>query len=120
VKYFSSIIFFVLSYASHAQSNSLKIEQALQKKAEYHKATNGQQDGYRIKIHFGIDKEAAETLRVKFSKSFPDCLTYREYQQPNFVILVGNFKTKLEAFKFLNEIKTEFPQSYIVKGRIES
>lgn len=106
----------------HAQDvqaeTQLKLKDALQKKADYHKATNGKQDGYRIKIHFGLDRETAEAVKAKFQKSFPDVLTYKEYQQPNFVVLVGDYKSKLEAFRFLTEIKTEFPNAYIVKDRI--
>ena len=101
-----------------SDQTEIKLQQALQKKAEYHKATNGELEGYRIKIHFGIDKEAAENVRAKFQKSFPDCLTYREYQQPNFVVLVGDYRSKLEAFKFLNDIKMEFPNAYIIKDKI--
>lgn len=103
------------------EQTQLKLQQALQKKSEYHKATNGEQEGYRIKIHFGIDKEVAETVRAKFQKSFPECvncLTYREYQQPNFVVLVGDYRSKLEAFRFLNDIKAEFPNAYIIKDKI--
>ena len=111
---------FNLSFFAQEDQNQtqLKLQQALQKKAEYHKATNGEQDGYRIKIHFGIDREAAENIKVKFQKSFPDCLSYKEYQQPNWVVLVGDYKNKLDAFRFLNEIKGEFPNAYIIKDKI--
>lgn len=124
MKSISFILIFFLFYRAIGQNinsqdqTQLKLEQALQKKAEYHKATNGEQDGYRIKIHFGIDKEVADAVRTKFQKSFPDCLTYREYQQPNFVVLIGDYKSKLEAFKFLSEIKSEFPTAYIIKDKI--
>ena len=94
------------------------MQQAVQKKAEYHRITNGLQDGYRIKIHFGVDRDAAENIRVKFSKSFPDYNTYKEYQQPNFVVLVGDFKTRLEAHESLQKIKSEFPTAFVVKEKI--
>jgi hypothetical protein len=96
----------------------LKLEQALQKKAEYHRLTNGQQDGYRIKIHFGVDRDAAEAIQAKFSARFAEYNTYKDYQQPNFVVLVGDFKSKLEAYESLKKIQTEFPTSFIVKGKI--
>jgi hypothetical protein len=102
----------------HQLQTQLKVQQAIQKKAEYHRLTEGKQDGYRIKIHFGIDREAAETIRAKFSKSFPDYNTYKEYQQPNFVVLIGDFKTKLEAFQSLQKVKAEFPTAFIVKEKI--
>jgi hypothetical protein len=103
---------------SQASQNQIRLQQALEKKAEYHKLTNGEQEGYRIKIHFGVDKEAAEAVRTKFSTAFPDYTTYREYQQPNFVILVGDFRTKLEAFEAMKRVQSEFPNAFIVKGKI--
>jgi hypothetical protein len=107
-----------------AQNNpvntQLKLHQALEKKAEYHRLTSGVQDGYRIKIHFGIDRDAAESIRSKFSTQFPDYNTYKEYQQPNFVVLVGDFRTKLEAFESLKKVQVEFPNAFIVKGKIKT
>jgi hypothetical protein len=110
--------FFSLSAQDNQAQTQLKLQQAIQKKSEYHRLTNGVQDGYRIKIHFGIDREAAENVRTKFSKTFSEYDTYKEYQQPNFVVLVGDFKTKLEAFESLRKIKPEFPTAFIVKEKI--
>ena len=44
--------------------------------------------------------------------------SYEEYQQPNFVINVGDFKTKLEAFELLKRIQAEFPYAFIVKSKV--
>jgi hypothetical protein len=116
------VLFFALGSA--AQDNQaqtqLRVKQAVEKKAEYHRITNGEQDGYRIKIHFGVDRDKAKATRAKFSSRFPESSTYEEYQQPNFVVLVGDYKTKLEAFESLKKIQGEFPNSFIVKGRIKS
>ncbi len=98
----------------------LKVKQLIDKKAEYNRLTNGEMDGYRIKIHFGGDRENAKAVRNKFSAKFSDYNTYEEYQQPNFVVLIGDFKTKLEAFETLKKIQVEFPNSFIVKGRIRA
>lgn len=123
MRYFALLFMLIIVLKTNAQDKQLqtqlKLQQAIQKKAEYHRMTEGKQDGYRIKIHFGIDREAAETIRGKFSKVFPDYETYKEYQQPNFVILVGDFKTKLEAFESLQKIKPEFPTAFIVKEKIK-
>lgn len=105
-----------------AQSNQtqtqLKVKQLLEKKAEYNRLTNGEIDGYRIKIHFGGDRDVAKTIRNKFSAKYTDYAAYEDYQQPNFVVLVGDFKSKLEAFESLKKIQVEFPNSFIVKGKI--
>lgn len=99
-------------------STQLRLNELIEKKAEYHKLTNGVQDGYRIKIHFGADRDEAEFTRTKFTTRFTDIETYQEYQQPNFVILVGDFKTKLEAFETLKKIQPDFPNAFIVKDKI--
>lgn len=96
----------------------LRVNDLVQKKAEYHKLTEGMQDGYRIKIHFSVDRDAAENSRTKFTAAFPDIITYLDYQQPNFVVLVGDYRTKLEAFESLKKIQAEFPNAFIVKGKI--
>lgn len=96
----------------------LKVKQLIDKKAEYNRLTNGEMDGYRIKIHFGNDHDASKNVRNKFSTKFKEYDTYEEYQLPNFVVLVGDFKSKLEAFESLKKIQSDFPNSFIVKDRI--
>ena len=106
-------------YQNPVQTQSqLQVNQLLDKKSEYHRLTGGVQDGYRIKIHFGIDREGAEAMRVKFSNRFPDFITYKEYQQPNFVVVVGDYKTKLEAYELLKKIKEDYPYAFIVKSKV--
>lgn len=97
----------------------IKVKELIDKKAEYHRLTGGVQDGYRVKIHFGVDRDAAEAMRIKFSTRFAGYLTYLDYQQPNFVVLVGDYKTKLEAFETFKKIQPEFPNSFIVKAKIK-
>ena len=118
-----SLFLIVLFSASFkAQDNQtltqLKVKQLIEKKAEYHRLNGGEQDGYRIKIHFGVDRDQARLVKTKFSTKFNDFETYEEYQQPNFVILVGDYKTKLEAFQSLKKIQAEFPNAFIVKDKI--
>ena len=103
---------------SNAIQASLKVRALQEKKAEYHKRTNGESDGYRVKIHFSADKTKAREVQAKFSTKYNDIKTYEEYQQPNFVIIVGDFKTKLEAYDLLKKIKEDYPNAFIVKSKI--
>jgi hypothetical protein len=96
----------------------LKVAQLVEKKAEYHRLTGGTQEGYRIKIHFGVDRDQAKSVESKFKTKFSELDTYEEYHQPNFVVLVGDYKTKLEAYESYKKIKPEFPNAFIVKGKI--
>lgn len=75
--------------------------------------------GYRIKIHFGTDKAKAKEIKAKFILKFSDISAYEKYDQPNFNIRVGDFRTKLEAYKALKDILIEFPGAFIVQDEIE-
>jgi|ERR1043165_9622882 hypothetical protein len=75
--------------------------------------------GYRIKIHFGADKNKAKEIKAKFILKFPEFKAYEKYDQPNFNIRVGDFRTKLDAYKALKAIQPEFPSSFIVTDEIE-
>lgn len=96
----------------------LKVKALQEKKADYHKRTNGESDGYRIKIHFSADKSKAREVQSRFISKYNEVITYEEYQQPNFVINVGDFKTKLEAYELLKKIKEDFPYAFIVKSKV--
>lgn len=104
--------------SSSALQTTLKVHALLEKKAEYHKRTNGESDGYRVKIHFSADKTKAREVQSKFAIKYNDVPTYEEYQQPNFVIIVGDFKTKLEAYELLKKIKEDYPYAFIVKSKV--
>ena len=75
--------------------------------------------GYRVKIHFGSDKAKSRDVKAKFSSSYPDVPAYEKYDQPNFNIRVGDFQTKLEAYRLLKKIQIDFPTSFIVQDFIE-
>lgn len=121
-------LFFILIYSivsfsqenpnSNAIQTSIKVRALQEKKVEYHRRSNGESDGYRIKIHFSADKTKAREVQAKFNSKFSDVPSYEEYQQPNFVINVGDFKTKLEAFELLKRIQVEFPYAFIVKSKV--
>ncbi len=121
-------LFFILIYSivsfsqenpnSNAIQTSIKVRALQEKKVEYHRRSNGESDGYRIKIHFSADKTKAREVQAKFNSKFTDVASYEEYQQPNFVINVGDFKTKLEAFELLKRIQAEFPYAFIVKSKV--
>jgi len=75
--------------------------------------------GYRVKIHFGSDKNKAKEVKGQFIAKYPNVPAYEKYDQPNFNIRVGDFRTKLEAYKFLKQIQGEFPTSFLVQDEIE-
>jgi len=75
--------------------------------------------GYRVKIHFGNDKARAYEIKEKFHDKFQDIPAYVRYDQPYFSVRVGNYRTKLEAYKFLKQIQSEYPTAFLVQDQIE-
>lgn len=96
-----------------------RIETLLNKKMEVNKKTDGKTAGYRVQIHFGGDSQEAKKIKADFINTYSDVPAYYIYEQPNFKIRVGDFKTKLEAQKFLKQIKSEFPASFVVEDKVE-
>ena len=103
---------------SSAIQTSMKVKALQEKKAEYHRRTNGECDGYRVKIHFSADRSKANEVKARFSSKYNDVPTHDDYQQPNFVVNVGDFKTKLEAYELLKKIQADFPYAFIVKSKV--
>lgn len=76
-------------------------------------------NGYRIQIFSDNKKQPAREEKAKFLNLYSSVKAHEVYQQPFFKIRVGDFRTKLEAYKFQKEIQTQFPNCFIVKDEIE-
>lgn len=75
-------------------------------------------EGYRVQLSFG-KKDEVNQIRVSFLQKYPDLGAYISYMQPNFRLRVGDFRTRMEAEKFRNEIIDTYANCYIVKDNIE-
>ena len=76
--------------------------------------------GYRVQIasFSGTNsKTKAFDLRDSFVTDYPDVQAYIVFDEPNFKVKVGDFRTRLEAYAFLQEIK-EVYKGYIIKDNI--
>lgn len=74
--------------------------------------------GYRIQIFFG-PLDAAKKARQEFISAYPGMGAYLEQNIPDFSVRVGDFPSEMEAKGAWIELKRAYPNSYIVKGRIE-
>ncbi len=70
--------------------------------------------GYRIQIYFGAVRQKASEVKLDFNSKFPGTATYLTYQQPNFKVRIGDFRSRFEAQKFLKSIDGIFPSGFIV------
>ena len=75
--------------------------------------------GYRIQLYFGSERSKASEIKTDFSNNFSNTPSYLLYQQPNFKVRVGDFKTRMEAAAFLESIKEFYTTSFIVPDEIK-
>lgn len=76
--------------------------------------------GYRVQIasFSGVNsKNSAFEMRDKFAVDFPEAQAYVVFDEPNFKVKVGDFRSRLEAYAFLQQIK-EFYKGYIIRDNI--
>ena len=76
--------------------------------------------GFRVQIASfsgANSKTSAFNLRDRFALDYPSVQAYIIYDEPNFKVKVGDFRTRLEAYAFLQQIK-EVYKGYIIKDNI--
>lgn len=78
--------------------------------------------GYRIQILAitGTNSKAqADGAKATFEVQFPEIPAYLTYVEPYFRIRVGNFSSRIEAYKVLQSIQWQYPSAYIIPDKIE-
>ena len=78
--------------------------------------------GYRVQIFFGSGhsaRENANNIRNTFVSTYKDIPVHVVFEEPNFKVTVGDFRTKSEALDVLVKIKPTYQGAYIVKDFIE-
>ena len=75
-------------------------------------------DGFRVQIFSGPDRSTAYAEQARFKNLHPLTGAYISYTQPNYKIRVGDFRTRLEAEKFLHALRPAFPSLFIIAEKI--
>lgn len=74
--------------------------------------------GFRIQVFFGPERQKAQEAKTQLSALYPENQTYLVYQQPNFKVRLGDFKTRLEASRFLQRVQGNYPGAFIVPDEV--
>jgi len=74
--------------------------------------------GFRVQIFSGLERQQAYAEQSKFKVHFPAYSSYISYVQPNYRVRVGDFRTRLEAEKFINELKRYYSSLFIFSEMI--
>lgn len=77
--------------------------------------------GYRIQILKASGNDAltlTEGAKAKFMKKYTDAPVYLTFDEPYYRVRVGDFRTRLEAEKFLKKISRKYPGAWVIQDYI--
>lgn len=72
--------------------------------------------GYRIQVASlsgTASKNRAFDMKDRIREAYPGVEAYVVFDEPNFKVKVGDFRTRLDAYVFLQRIRNEFPGTII-------
>ncbi len=75
--------------------------------------------GYRLQLCFDNNKSIVDEAKKKFLLLYPKINTYMVFEDPNFNLMVGDFRTLIAAEKIKLKIQGEFTVSIIHKSIIK-
>ena len=75
--------------------------------------------GFRVQVFMDSGTQArlrTQRARAEFESKYPEVKAYITYDEPNFKLRVGDFRTRLDARRFMEEIAEDYPAGsvYIV------
>ena len=97
-----------------------RVDQLVQKHKTLNEEINGI-PGFRIQVfsESGTNsKNKASKVKDDFSNKFPEEVVYLLFQEPNYKIRVGDFRTQLDALGYLHKIQQAYPNAFIVSDKI--
>lgn len=71
----------------------------------------------RVQVMQGANRDEVFAAKTKFSQRFPGIPTYITYASPNFRLRAGEFASTQEAQKFLQQLKSMFPASFMIEEK---
>lgn len=116
---FLTFTMLTLAYNIHAQSQNLtlnqdpKFEQLLNDKRKFNTSISTN-DSYRIQIFSGKSEDAKKTLS-DFKREYTNIDGTIIFNTPNYKVIVGNFKSRIEAEKNLIDIRKKYKSVFLIK-----
>lgn len=77
--------------------------------------------GWRVMIYMGSGKSArnqANSVKLRIRNKYSDVEPHLVHHSPYFKILVGDYRTRIDAESFRKKLMREYPNSYVVESEI--
>lgn len=113
---FTALSVFFYTGITNAQEGEINLSQdaRIGKLLTYKTEINQETDNdnrYKIQIFSGSLKNA-QKAKSKFTSRFSDVEPKMKFETPNYKVWVGNFRTSLEAERYLEKVKEVFPNAF--------
>ena len=74
--------------------------------------------GYRVQFYSGSNRKEAFNAQNRFQQMHPELRTYISYKEPNFKVKGGDFRSRLEATKLIQDLKGIFSPLFVISEKI--
>ncbi|MEZ4905619.1 MAG: SPOR domain-containing protein [Spirosomataceae bacterium] len=72
-----------------------------------------------MQIYVGNIRKEADDARLYTYQAFPELNPYLIYNQPTYRVRIGDFMTRLEAERYLQQIRSRHEASVVVPEKID-
>jgi hypothetical protein len=127
--FFGLIFFFLLIACVSISRNAVgqvkvyqdsRVDTILKRHILYNKQQNGM-DGYRVQIFFDAGNNSlnrAKNVVEQFQMLYPGDTAYVSFSEPYYKVRVGDFRTKMDAEGYLQEVLPDYPNAFVIKDKI--
>lgn len=108
-----------LTVSAHSQEKNIKVtqdpkfEQLLVEKRKINSSLTVN-ERYKIQVFNGDSENAKKTLS-EFKREFKNLDGTIVFNTPTYKVWIGNFKTKIEAERNLNDLRKKYPNALVIK-----
>jgi hypothetical protein len=76
-------------------------------------------NGYRIQLYVGRERKLVDDAKIYIYQTYPNINPYLTYSLPIYKLKLGDFITRTEAERLLNQLKPLYPEAIIVPEKID-
>ncbi|MBK1438414.1 SPOR domain-containing protein [Parapedobacter sp. ISTM3] len=74
--------------------------------------------GFRVQIYSGSNRTEAYAEQARFRRLYKDIDTYVTYEEPNYRVKVGDFRSRAEAQELMQGLRKQFNNVFIFTEEI--
>ncbi len=106
------------SLCTYGQEGQLSIEQdeKIEELLDLYKSALSTTEYYQIQVGFGSHAQA-ESIKSDVEQDFPNLVSKIDFDSPTYRVRVGRFKTKIEAERKFNEVRSKYPNAMLLKPK---